>query len=118
MKRVLLALSIVLLSPPAFGQAFVNTVLRPISPAQAQGVGATATAITSQLVGPWARVVCSVACAYAVRVSGITVPATVLTGNYLPADSVDVIAVPRNSTISVIRFGSTSGSIWITDMGP
>lgn len=117
MKRLLLALSLLLASPSAYGQVFVNTVLRPISPAQVQGVGATATAISSQLVGPWARVVCTVACVYAVRVSGDSVPATLLTGNYLPADRVDLIGVPRNSTISVIRH-STSGSIWVTDMGP
>ena len=92
-------------------------VYLPISGTQFQGLGTTAAAITSALSSQVARIVCTVACFFAFQPSGITaVPATLLTGHFLPANLPEYFIIPRDAKVSAI-ISSGGGTIYVTPMG-
>ena len=89
----------------------------PITGTQLQGLSTSANAITSAVSAQVARLVCTQACFFAFQPSGITaVPATILTGHFLPANVPEYFIIPRDAKVSAI-VSAGGGTIYVTPMG-
>ena len=115
MKRLIVAL-LLLVPSAAMAQNVVDVLYRPISPTTFQGISTTALTITHSIVSRAVRVVCTAACNFSFRVSGSTQGLASLTsGIYLPANTIDYLNITPQSTISVI--GTAGGTIFVTELG-
>ena len=115
--RWLLVCGLLIPAPLAAQVGPGQSVWFPITGTQFQGLGVTASVITSALSSQVARIVCTVACFFAFQPSGITaVPATLITGHFLPANLPEYFIIPRDAKVSAI-VSSGGGTIFVTPMG-
>lgn len=117
MKRLLVILAL-LLPLPAMAQQ-MPTVFKIASGTQFNGLGPTATQITTVIRDGIraVRIVCTVACFYAERLTNTSILATTVTGVHLPANVYEYIAVSPGSRISAIASTATaSGNFYVVEL--